>query len=137
MPRRRGLTDKQVATLPRKDKRYSYADPELLGHYLRIPPRTSRAPIAFAAVARDQSGKQIWMTVGTADAMGIEQARDLARQAISNIKSAKPVSEPAKATVADVAELWLERHVRGMRTERERGRIISRYINPHIGSRIF
>jgi integrase len=137
MARRRGLTDKQVAALPRRDKRYSHADPELLGHYLRIPPKTSRAPIAFAAVARDQSGKQIWMTVGTADAMGIDQARDLARQAISNIKSAKPVSEPAKATVADIAEQWLDRHVRGMRTERERGRIVSRYITPHIGNRIF
>jgi hypothetical protein len=55
MPKRRGLTDKQVATLPRRDKRYSYADPELLGHYLRIPARTSRAPVAYAAVARDPS----------------------------------------------------------------------------------
>jgi integrase len=137
MPKRRGLTDKQAATLPRRDKRYSHADPELLGHYLRVPAKTSRAPIAFAAVARDPSGKQIWMTVGTADSMGIDQARELARHAISNIKSARAVSEPAKASVTDIAELWLERHVRGMRTERERGRIVSRYIIPHIGNRTF
>jgi integrase len=41
--------------------------------------------------------------------------------------------------VADVAEQWLERHVRGnkLRGERETGRIISRYIVPHIGNRIF
>jgi hypothetical protein len=136
MPKRRGLTDKQVAALPRRDKRYSYADPELLGRYLRVPARTSRAPIAFAAVARDPGGKQIWTTVGTADAMGIDRARDLARQAIIRIKSDRPTSEPAKATVADVAEQWLERHVRGQRTERERSRIISRYIVPHIGDRM-
>jgi hypothetical protein len=41
--------------------------------------------------------------------------------------------------VTEVAEAWLERHVRGnkLRTERERGRIISRYIVPRIGDRIF
>jgi integrase len=139
MPKRRGLTDKQVATLPRRDKRYSHADPELRGHYLRVPARTSRAPIAFAAVARNPDGKQIWITVGTADATGIEQARELARQAIGRIKSGKPTSEPPKPTVADIAEQWSERHVRNnkLRTERERGRIISRYIVPHIGGRVF
>jgi integrase len=75
------------------------------------------------------------MTVGTADAMGIDVARDLARQAIVHIKSDKPTSEPAKVTVADIAERWLDRHVRGHRTARERSRIVSRYIAPHIGNR--
>ena len=50
----------------------------------------------------------------------------------------KPTSEPAKPTVRAVVEEWLERHVRGSNaTERERGRIISRYIVPRIGDRIF
>jgi integrase len=139
MPKRRGLTDKQVAALPRKDKRYTYADPELRGHYLRVPARTSRAPIAFSAVARNPEGKQIWMTLGAADALGIDQARELARHAIAHIRSGRPTSEPSQPTVADVAEQWLERHVRSnkLRSERERGRIISRYIIPHIGDRIF
>src|SRR5262249_51851873 len=125
MPKRRGLTDKQVATLPRRDKRYSYADPELRGHYLRVPARTSRAPIAFAAVARDPSGRQIWTTLGAADAMGIDRARELARKAIDRIKAGKPTSESAQPTLADIAEQWLERHVRSnkLRSERERGRI--------------
>jgi integrase len=139
VPRRRALTDKQVATLPRKEKRYTLPDPEQLGHYLRIPARSSRAPTAFAAVARDPGGKQIWTTVGTADAMGIDRARELAREAIRRIKAGKPTGEAAKPTVSAVAEEWLERHVRGnkLRTERERGRIISRYIVPRIGDRIF
>ena len=137
MPRRRTLTDKQVAALPRKEKRYTLPDPEQLGHYLRVPARTSRAPIAYAAVARDPSGKQIWTTVGTADAMGIDQAREKAREAIWCIKAGKSSSEDAKPTVAAVAEEWLERHVRGMRSEREWGRIVSRYIVPRIGNRVF
>ena len=37
----------------------------------------------------------------------------------------------------DVADQWLERHVRGQRTERERARIISRYIVPRIGDQVF
>jgi integrase len=139
MPKRRGLTDKQVAALPRRDKRYNYADPELRGHYLRVPARSSRAPIAFAAVARNPDGKQIWTTLGTADALGIDKARELARHAIARIKSGKPSDEPSPPTVADIAEQWLERHVRSnkLRSARERGRIISRYITPHIGGRIF
>ena len=100
MPRRRGLTDKQVAALPRKEKRYTLPDPEQLGHYLRIPARSSRAPIAFAAVARDAHGKQIWLTLGGDDATGIDQARELAREAIRRIKAGKPTSEPAKPTVS-------------------------------------
>jgi hypothetical protein len=82
VPRRRGLTDKQVARLTRKEDRYTLPDPEQPGHYLRIPPRSSRAPTAFAAVARDPHGKQIWITVGTADAIGIDRARELTREAI-------------------------------------------------------
>lgn len=57
MPRRRGLTDRQIAVLPRKAKRTIIADPEQRGLYLRIPPA---GPITFTAVARDPYGKQIW-----------------------------------------------------------------------------
>jgi integrase len=139
VPRRQTLTDKQVAALPRKDKRYALPDPEQLGHYLRIPPRSSRAPIAFAAVARDPNGKQVWTTLGGVDSLRIDQARELARDAIMRIRAGKPTTEPDKPTVGDVAEEWLDRHVRGnkLRTARERGRIISRYIVPRIGDRIF
>jgi integrase len=139
VPRRRGLTDKQISELPRKAKRYTLPDPDQLGHYLRIPARGSRASISYAAVARRPDSKQIWVTLGTADALGVVQARDLAREAIQRIKSGKPSGEPARASVKDVAEEWLEKHVRSnkLRTERERGRIISRYLVPHIGDRVF
>ena len=60
MPRRKGLSDNQVAALPRKAKRYALADPELRGHYLRIPPR---GPIAFTVIVK-QDGKQTWEAIG-------------------------------------------------------------------------
>ena len=60
MPRRNGLTDKQIETLPRKAKRTIIADPELRGLYLRIPPAGTNAPITYTAVARDPHGRQIW-----------------------------------------------------------------------------
>jgi integrase len=139
MPRRKGLTDKQVANLPKRDTRYAEPDPEMRGHYLRVPARSSRAPVAFAAVARNPSGKQIWKTVGTADAIGIERARELAREAIQQIKAGKPTTEPGKRTVKIVAEEWLEGHVKGnnLRSEYECRRIVNRYLIPEIGDRIF
>ena len=49
--RRRNLTDRQVAALPRKRRRYTVTDPESRGHYLRVPPS---GPVSFAAVAAIQ-----------------------------------------------------------------------------------
>ena len=79
--KRRHLTDEQIRRLPRKTKRCTLADPELIGHYLRVPPRKSKAPITFVAVARHE-GKQVWTTLGTADTLKLTQARELARRAI-------------------------------------------------------
>jgi integrase len=137
MPKRHRLTDRQIETLKRTDKRQTLPDPEQVGHYLRIPASSSKAPIAFAAVARDPGGKQIWETVGTTDTIGIEQARELARETIKTIKAGRPSGEPGNATVRDIAEQWLERRVRkdGFRTADESERIINKYIVPRIGDR--
>ena len=62
MARRRGLTDKQLAALARKPKRYIVSDPEQRGHYVRVPPH---GPIVFTAVARDPYGRQVWAALGT------------------------------------------------------------------------
>jgi len=137
MPKRRTLTDKQVVALPRKQNRYTIPDPEQIGHYLRVPARSSRAAISFAAVARDPNGRQVWVTIGGAD-IGVDQARELARHAIKRIKAGRPTTEPGKPTVRDIAEQWIERHVRknGFRTARETERIVNRYIVPRIGDRV-
>jgi len=124
--KRRHLTDEQIRKLPRKTNRYTLADPELIGHYLRVPPRKSKAPITFVAVTR-QEGKQVWATLGTADDMTLDQARDGARR----IRSGRA----AGATVASISKEWLDRHARGLRTFQERKRIVASYIVPHVGSR--
>lgn len=69
----------------------------------------------------------------------IAQARDLAHEAIKGIRAGKPTSGPTEQTVEAIAEEWLERHVRSnkLRSARERGRIVSRYLIPNIGDRVF
>ena len=56
MPRRKTLTENQVAKLPRRAKRYYLADPVQQGLVLRIPPQ--RPYRLFSAVAW-RGGKQI------------------------------------------------------------------------------
>jgi hypothetical protein len=137
--RRKILTDRMVAALPRKRKRYTVSAPELRGHYVRVPPQ---GPCVFAAVARSPLGKQVWATLGTADVLTIERARDKARQAIKRIKEGLSALEPPPVqpdTVADVAATWLRRHVeaKGLRTGDEMRRILDRYVLPHWAGRSF
>jgi integrase len=139
MPKRKGLTDKQIAVLPRKPKRYIIADPEQRGLYLRIPPE---GPIAFTVIARGPGGRQIWVTIGTTAETTADQARSKAREALSRIKAGKPAVEPPKPapdTVTVVAQNWLHRVVEknAHRTADETRRIVKRYILPHIGARVF
>ena len=126
--KRRHLTDEQIRKLPRKTERYTVADPELIGHYMRVPPRTSKAPITFVAVARHR-GKPVWTTLGTTDTLRLSRARERARRAIGSVQH--------DHTVASAAEDWLKRQVRakGFRTLRERERIVERHIIPSPGSR--
>ena len=129
--RRKTLTDKMVAALPRRRKRYIQSDPELRGHYVRVP---AQGPCVFAAVARYQ-GKQVWATLGSADVLTIDAAREQARAAIKRIKQGQPAFEPPPVqpdTVADVCAGWLKRHVeaKGLRTGYEMRRVIERYVLP-------
>lgn len=137
--RRRSLTDKQLAAKKRRPKRYIEADPELRGHYIRVPPE---GPIVFAAVARSPLGKQIWATLGTTAELKVDQARERAREAIRRVKAGKTAFEPAKPepeSVAMVAENWLQRHVERNkhRTAAQTRRIIERLVLPYWASRNF
>jgi integrase len=133
------LSDKQLAALPRKPKRYIVSDPEQRGHYVRAPPQ---GPIVFTAVARDPYGRQIWAALGTTADLKINQARDMAREAIRRIKEGKPAIEPPPAkpqSVAMVVDNWLRRHVdkNKLRTAGELRRVVDRYILPYWADRNF
>jgi integrase len=137
--RRKVFTDNMVKALPRKRKRYILADPEQRGHYVRVPPQ---GPCVFAAVARSPHGKQVWATLGTADVLAIEAARDKAREAVKRIKQGLPAFEPPAPrpdSVADVCAGWLKRHVEAkqLRTGRELERVLRRYILPTWADRPF
>lgn len=133
------MTDKMVAALPKKRKRYTVSDPEQRGHYVRVPPS---GPNVYAVVARNRYKKQVWHTVGSADVMGIDEARELSRSAIKRIKAGLPPVE-APPTPPDafkiVAEDWLKRYVakEKLRTQAEIQRCLGKYIYPHWADRDF
>jgi integrase len=137
--RRKTLTDKMVSALPRRAKRYTLGDPEQRGMYVRVMPR---GPSVYCAVARSPYGKQIWATVGSADVIKIEEARERARTAIRRIKEGKPAFEPpavAPESFRAVAEEWLKRHVaaKGLRSRPEIERLLKQNVYPLWGKRSF
>jgi integrase len=138
--RRRNLTDKQIAALPRKRKRYILKDPDMRSHYVRVPPE---GPIVFCAVARSPiTHKAIYATLGNTSTMTIAEARDRCREALGRIKAGLPVVEPRPPqpeTVAAVAANWLNRHVERnkLRTAAEMRRQVEKYIAPVLGARPF
>jgi integrase len=131
--RRRAFTDRSVAALRRKAKRYVVADPGMIGHFLRVPPK---GPVVFVCTARDGYHKQHWTTIGHADHMTIETARAAARAAIARMKAGLPGIEPPKPapdSVEAVCRNWLTRVVEknGYLTGRNHQRIVEKYILVH------
>jgi integrase len=138
MTRRPKLSDRQIAALPRKTRRYIVADPEQRSHYLRVP---VSGPVVYTAVVKVR-GKATWKAIATTDEIGIDEARERVREIVKRVKSGRPPVEPPKPapqTVAAVAENWLRRVVEAgrHRTAAEKRRIITRYIIPAIGERDF
>lgn len=138
MSRRKTLSDNGVVALKPKATRYTFPDPELRGHYVRVMPSGSKT---FAAVARDPAGKQVWATIGATDHMEIEAARDAAREAIKRIRQGLPATEvkPKIETFADVADSYLKRHVaaKGLLSEKEIRRCLDVYVRPRWKDREF
>jgi integrase len=136
---RKTLTDAGVRALKARSARYPFPDPELRGHYVRVTPNGAKS---FVVVSRDPSGKQVWHTLGNADAMAIDDAREQAREAIRRIRDGLPVIEPAPAmpdAFKLVAEDWIKRHVkkRKLRTRSEIERCLRKYVYPRWAERAF
>jgi integrase len=130
--RRRTLTDKQIAGLPRRATTYFHPDPELPKHGVRVRPA---GPGTYTVIVRDPFGKQKWVAIGSTAEIKVEQARELARAAIARIKQGLdpfPAPPVKPDTVADVIEIYLRRHVeaRHLRTGDEMRRILERYVLP-------
>ena len=136
---RKSLSDKGVAALKPRAKRYTFPDPEMRGHYVRVQPSGAKS---FVAVTLDPHGKQIWATLGSAEVLCIAEAREKAREVINRVRDGKPAFEdpPNKpASVESVAETWLQRHVRakGLRSEREVVRLLRVHVYPAWEGRAF
>jgi integrase len=130
---RRRLTDKQIQNLT-VAKRKNIADPVLAGHYLRVTPNGAKT---FACVARDPSGKQHWHTIGSADLLTLDAAREKARRILGAIKEGSSADGPE--TFATVADDWVKRHLEanGVITLRNKTRYLANHILPVFGARDF
>jgi integrase len=136
---RKSLSDAGVRALKPRAARYAHPDPELAGHYVRVQPSGAKS---FVAVTRDPTnGKQVWATIGPADLMTVEEAREKARDAIKRVQAGQPAFEtPVKAELfADVAEQWLKRHVaaKGLRSAPDLARLLKTHVYPRWANRPF
>lgn len=137
--RRKTLTDRMVAALPRKRKRYFHPDPELPSHGVRVLPD---GPSSFYVIARDAFHKQRWVRIGSTAEHTIGEAREIARNVIKRLRAGQPPFEPPPVqpdTVADVVQTWLKRHVKakGLRTGDELQRVLEKCVLPHWRDRPF
>jgi hypothetical protein len=81
------LTDRRVAALKPRKARYALPDPQATGLYVRVMPSGRKS---FVAVTRDPSGRQIWTTLSPSNQLSIDDARDLARLVILEIRAGIP-----------------------------------------------
>jgi integrase len=135
MSTRKTLSDRGVAALKPRHARYATPDPELRGHYVRVQPSGAKS---FVTVARAY-GKQIWTTVGAADVMAIEEAREKAREILKRTRAGLPPIEPQGETFGDVAANWLKRHAqaKGLRSEKQITRLLNVHVLPRWRGRAF
>jgi integrase len=134
MPRK--MTDKGVAKLKRRRKRYAKPDPELRGHWIRIQPSGTKS---FWTVARDPKGKQVWTYVGPCDAMTIEEARAKARGILTRVRAGLPAIEQKGETFDSVIAEWRKRYVEGkkLRTGDKMLSLLNLHISTELRSRVF
>jgi integrase len=134
MPRK--MSDRGVAKLKPRRKRYTKNDPELRGHWIRVQPSGTKS---FWTVARDPKGKQIWTFVGPVDAMTIEEARAKARGILNRVRAGLPAIEAKGETFDTVITDWRKRYVDGkkLRTGDKMLSLLDRHVSTELRSRVF
>jgi integrase len=93
---------------------------------------------SFAAVART-NGRQIWTSIGAADAMTIDEAREQARTMLKRVRAGLPAVEPPSESFAAVAANWTKRHVaaNGLRSHKQIDRLLRVHVLPRWSNRPF
>ena len=77
-------------------------------------------------------GRQIWASIGAADAMPIAVARERAKAILQRVRSGLPPVEPKAETFGAVVATWRKRHVEanGLRSAPEINRLLAAHILP-------
>ena len=121
MARRKTLTDDGVARLPVKRKRYTFPDPELPMHYIRVTPGGTKS---FVVVTRDRDNRQRWITIGPYPAYTIDAARKRASEIIRAVREGKTEPDSFEAVAANFMTLHCE--AKGLRSTSEYKRMLHR-----------
>jgi len=153
--RRKVLTDTMIPKLQRRAAAYFFPDPELVKFGVRIRPT---GPGAYTVITRDPYKRQRWVRIGSADAMKIAEAREIARAVIRRIEAGETPFPPVPKkpdSVEAACRKWLKRHVGldldaqavdddnegdkegKLRTAHEIRRIIKKYVLPHWAEKSF
>ena len=132
MPRRQKLTDAVVRQAPARTVRYELT--EASGLALRLSPDGAKR---WGWRYRGPDGRQRRLMLGDYPGMGLGEARAALAAAQEKLaKGLDPADDrPARETVADLVETYLERHGRKLRSAAEEERRLRRDILPHLGHR--
>jgi integrase len=133
---RKTMTDRGVAALKPRAKRYAVSDPELTGHWIRIQPTGTKS---FWAVGNNPDGKQVWTFVGPTDAMGIEAAREQARVILQRVRAGLSAIPAKGETFGAVIDNWLKRHVdaKELRSRAKIVDLLDRHVSAQFRAREF
>lgn len=126
------LTDAVVRQAPPRAERYEVT--EVSGLALRVSPDGSKR---WGCRYRAPDGKQKRLMLGTYPAMSLSEARTVLGKAKEKLaKGNDPASDrPARETVTDLVETYMERHGHKLRSAAEEARRLRVDILPHLGSR--
>ena len=131
------LTARGVAALKPADSRIEVFDEKLTGFYVRVNPTGGKTYGVMYRV----NGRKRRLTIGSADAWSLADARDRGREAIrlAAVGSRDLASEKRDARQADtfseLAAEYIERWAKPRkRSWKEDARIIDRYLNPKLGN---
>ena len=130
--RRPKLTDAVARQAPARAERYELV--ETSGLALRVSPDGAKR---WGWRYRAPDGKQKRLTLGAYPAMSLGGARALLAAAKEKLaKGRDPADDrPARETVADLVETYLERHARKLRSAREEERRLRKDVLPALGHR--